>query len=119
MLTKFELQLQPDSSPAAPKIRTDHLLDSSPTVGRLSDNARQALNRGFEELDAVLKRISSTTGLTPVQIVERWDATETRVVNSWNIYQGYFEEQREGELSRLPPEERPACKSLFCAQALS
>ncbi len=90
-----------DSSPA------NNSLESSPTIGRLSNNSRKALNDGFDELDTVLKRISNATGLPPIQIVERWDATKTRVVNSWNIYQGYFEERREQELSRLPPEERP------------
>lgn len=105
-----------DSAPAAPTATND-LLESSPTVGRLSDNGRQALSDGFAELDAALKRISNRTGLAPVQIVKRWDATKTRVTNSWNIYQGYFEERREEEISRLRPEERPACEDLRCVQS--
>lgn len=73
----------------------------------MSNAARDALNEGFKDLDTILKRISVETGLAPAQIVERWDATKTRLVNSWNIYQNFFEERREEELARLPPEKQP------------
>ncbi|KJA14941.1 hypothetical protein HYPSUDRAFT_208298 [Hypholoma sublateritium FD-334 SS-4] len=88
-------------------VDADSTLEESPTIGRMTNTARQALQEGFGELDACIKRISAKTGLNPAQIVERWDATETRVSNSWNLYQGFFEDKREEELARLDPEVHP------------
>lgn len=73
----------------------------------MTNVCRKALQEGFEELDACIQRVSARTGLNPAQIVDRWDATKTRVANSWNIYQGFFEEQRDEELARLDPEVHP------------
>ena len=73
----------------------------------MSNAARKALQEGFAELDVCIQRVSAKTGLNPAQIVERWDATKTRVANSWNIYQGFFEEQRDQELARLDPKDHP------------
>ena len=73
----------------------------------MTNAARDALQDGFAELDACVQRISARTGLNVAQIVERWDATKTRVSNSWNIYQSYFEERRERELARLDPQVHP------------
>ena len=89
------------------------MLEDSPTVSGLSNTARKALQEGFAELDACIQCISAKTGLNPAQIVERWDATKTRVANSWNIYQGFFEEWRDQELARLDPEVHPRRKH-FC-----
>ncbi|KJA25424.1 hypothetical protein HYPSUDRAFT_199591 [Hypholoma sublateritium FD-334 SS-4] len=82
-------------------------LEESPTIGRMTNTARQALQEGFAELDGCIRRISAKTGLNPAQIVERWDVTKTRVTNSWNLYQGFFEEKRDQELARLDPEVHP------------
>lgn len=83
----------------------------------MTNIARKVLQDGFEELDACIQRIGAKTGLNSAQIVERWDATKTRVVNSWNIYQSFFEERRDQELARLDPEvhtHREQCPP-FCA----
>ena len=85
----------------------DSKSEESPTVSRMTSAARQALQDGFDELDACIRRISAKTGLNAAQIVERWDATKTRVSNSWNIYQGFFEERRNEELARLDPKVHP------------
>ncbi len=101
----------PNSSPDTDSSKfarnVDSTLEDSPTVVGLSKTCRKALQDGFAELDACIQRISAKTGLNPAQIVERWDATKTRVANSWNIYQGFFEEWRDRELARLDPKIHP------------
>lgn len=94
----------PDGNSSKSEHDADSTLEESPTVGRMTNVGRKALQEGFEELDACIHRISAKTGLNSAQIVDRWDATKTRVANSWNIYQSFFEERREQELARLDPE---------------
>ncbi|KAF9479009.1 hypothetical protein BDN70DRAFT_895302 [Pholiota conissans] len=118
---------QSDAPHLEEPVESEVNLNESPTVGRLSNKARDALTRGFQKLDSCVKQISAETKLTPVQIVERWDATGSRTVNSWNIYQGYFAENREQEVARLSPEDQPppaavaststisACYKKFCS----
>ncbi|KAF8178003.1 hypothetical protein BJ912DRAFT_1063344 [Pholiota molesta] len=84
----------------------DSKLEGSPTISRMSSAARDALQQGFHDLDLLLKEIGAKTGLSPTQIVERWDVTKARLSSSWNIYQSYFEAQRADELARLPLEKQ-------------
>jgi hypothetical protein len=100
----------PEDEEAALDRKRAAALEDSPTVGRMTNAAREALRKGFGDLNACINRISAETGLKPAQIVERWDVAKTRVVSTWNIYQTFFEERREQELARLDADARPPCK---------
>ena len=52
----------------------------SPTVGRMSKESRQALFRGFKELDDVVKKIKKESGLSVNQILDRWDGLNNHPV---------------------------------------
>lgn len=89
----------------------EKMLQESPTVSRLPNKAQQALFRGIQALEDCVEKIAEETGLTPAQIVERWDVAKTRTISSWNIYQAFFRERQENELNRLDPEDRPEGES--------
>lgn len=88
-------------------------LGESPTVGRLSKASRDALIDGFKKLDDLLKQTSAETGLSVIQIIERWDGAKNRAPMTWNIYQAFFEVSQEKEISRLDEQDRPHRKFFF------
>ncbi|PPQ97888.1 hypothetical protein CVT26_013062 [Gymnopilus dilepis] len=83
------------------------LSDGPSTTGRLSDEALEALQDGFAELDRVMQKIKGSTGLTPKQILDRWQPSLPRHLNFWNIYQKYFQTRPQEELKRLQKKGRP------------
>ena len=79
------------------------LLDfESPTVGRLSRMNQEALITGLEKLDKLVADVASSSGLSIIQVKERWGrARSTRKLSLWNIYQSYIKHYREQEIGRL------------------
>ncbi|PPQ82420.1 hypothetical protein CVT26_013270 [Gymnopilus dilepis] len=73
----------------------------SSVMGRLSDEAIEALRDGLGELDGVIAKIIAATGLSLKQILNRWQPPVPRHLNLWNIYQKYFQTNTQKELNRL------------------
>jgi hypothetical protein len=82
--------------------------------GRLSNKVLNTLDKGISDLDALVKEISDSTGLTPDQVISCWQPGGSREVNYWNIYQRYFSDADyiRTERKHIPKELRPPCKRL-------
>jgi hypothetical protein len=94
------------TNPAGIDLPTDYrtLLGNeydSPTLGRLSKGKQEALITGLQALDKLVKEISVSSGLSVVQIVERWNGGTPRSLNSWNIYQVFIKKHLVREIGRL------------------
>jgi hypothetical protein len=92
------------ANPAGIDLSTDYhtLVDNgSPTLGRLSKSKQEVLITGFEALDKLVKEISVSSGLSVLQIVERWNGGTPRSLNSWNIYQAFIKKHLVREIGRL------------------
>jgi hypothetical protein len=90
--------------PASVDSPTDYdifLENDSPTIGRLSKSKEEALITGFKALNKLVKEISVSSGLSVIQIVERWNGGIPRSLNSWNIYQVFIKKHLAREIGRL------------------
>lgn len=74
----------------------------SPTVGRLSRTNQDALIAGMEKLDKLIAEVAESSGLSIIQVKERWGrARSTRKLSLWNIYQIFIKHYRKQEIGRL------------------
>ena len=71
----------------------------SPTVGRLSRTNQDALIAGMEKLDKLIAEVAESSGLSIIQVKERWGrARSTRKLSLWNIYQIFIKHYRKQEI---------------------
>ncbi|PPQ82640.1 hypothetical protein CVT26_001403, partial [Gymnopilus dilepis] len=88
----------------------------SPTVGRMSKESRQALFKGFKDLDELVKKIGKQTSLSVGQICDRWAGLNNHPNGPtlWNMYQAFFEAYHEQELAHLEEKDHPKPGCIPC-----
>ena len=73
-------------------------------VGRISAANLTILKDEFIEVQKRAKVVAEKTGLSSAQVLEHWSIAGARTHskrNAWNLYNSYFRENEEEELSRL------------------
>ncbi|KAF8425354.1 hypothetical protein L210DRAFT_988923 [Boletus edulis BED1] len=78
-------------------------LPSTPTGGRRSAQVLQLLQKGCEEMEAILERVAVETSMTTQQVAESWHRDRGRIIigpNYWNKYQAFWKANEDSERQR-------------------
>jgi hypothetical protein len=68
---------------------------------RPSSQTLEKIDSELADLDRHLAQLSKTTGIPVASIMRRWNTTKSRGGGLWNIYQRYFNSNKDIELARL------------------